>query len=74
MIKCPTCHGELVQKNRTLLLGVGGAMIASISLVVLSKYFLILALILVPIGGYLLIWATRGKSLWCRNCKKFSLF
>ena len=74
LMKCPACHGEMVQKNRTLLLVVGLAMIASAALVVVSKYFLLTAIILVPVGGYLLIWTTRGRALWCRNCKKFSLF
>jgi hypothetical protein len=74
LMKCPTCLGEMVQKNRMLLLGVGLAMIASILLILISRYFWLPVAIAVPVGVYLLFWATRGKGLRCRNCKKFSLF
>jgi hypothetical protein len=73
-MKCPTCHGEMLQKNRGVLFGVGLAMLATPALTLISPYFWPPAIVFVLIGAYLLIWATRGKGLWCRACKKFNLF
>ncbi|HEY4247876.1 MAG TPA: hypothetical protein VGM64_13565 [Lacunisphaera sp.] len=73
-MKCPTCKGEMVQKNRPLLAVTGLGLLFSPSLAPITAFFLLPAIVLLLTGIYLLIWATRGKGLWCRNCKKFSLF
>jgi hypothetical protein len=73
-VKCPACQDEMVQKNRPLLAVVGIALLFSPTLALITAYFWLPGIILFLTGIYLLIWATRGKGLWCRNCKKFSLF
>ncbi len=57
MKTCNTCRGETVQKSRWRLLLVGSALSASVVLAV--------------VGVYLILWATLGKGLWCRQCKTF---
>lgn len=64
----------MVQKNRPLLAIVGFGLLLSPALGLITAYFWPPAIVLFLTGLYLLIWATRGKGLWCRNCKKFSLF
>ena len=61
------------QRNRSRLLVVGGVMIVSPALVLVSWYFLVPGIILALIGVYLVVWATLGRGLWCRSCKKFSI-
>jgi hypothetical protein len=73
-MNCKTCGGEMIQKSRTRLLVVGILMLAAIAP---PFYFPILwapAVILLLAGIYLLIWAAPGRGLWCRTCKKFSIF
>ncbi len=71
-MRCPYCNGELTQKNRASLL------IASLLLFAgaLTSFFLlplfwIIGLLFLVTAVYLFTWGTRGKGLWCRQCKKF---
>jgi hypothetical protein len=73
-IKCNTCGGEMFQKSRVRLFFVGFCMVASIAIAALVPYFWAPGAILVLAGGYLMVWATLGKGLWCRTCKKFNVF
>ena len=34
-------------------------------------WFWIPAVIALLAGAYLILWATHGKGLWCRQCKTF---
>ncbi len=71
-MNCPTCDGPLVQKNCTLLLAVGVAMaVAALVVDFVSFAFLVPALLLLAAGVFLIVWATYGRCLWCRTCKRF---
>ncbi len=72
--QCPTCGMQLLRKNRVLLLAVGGAMITVAAFALVVPALLVPAILLVIVGAYLIVWATLGKAMWCRNCKKFPLF
>lgn len=71
-VKCSYCGGELTQKSRaslliaSILLFVGA--IASFAMVPL---FWIIGVLFLVTAIYLFAWGTRGKGLWCRQCKKF---
>ena len=68
---CPTCGGEVIQKDRWMLIIDGFALIVT---AVLETYLPWLAILTVPqaiAGVYLIVWATIGRGLWCRQCKKF---
>ncbi len=73
-MKCKTCGGEMIQKNRSRLIVVGVLMVASIGIPFYLPWFWMPGIILLLTGGYLMMWATLGRGCWCRNCKKFSLF
>ena len=34
----------------------------------------IVSLLLLAVAAYLMVWATRGKGMWCRHCKNFPVF
>lgn len=72
MPACPTCGTELTPKNKLLLFGVGLGMVAMAGLVATLRegWFLLPVGALAIVGAYLVLWATRGKALWCRTCKK----
>jgi hypothetical protein len=72
-MKCPTCGGETVQKNRVLLFAVGAVMLATPALAGVAAIFWAPAIVLFLAGIYLVVWSTLGRGRWCRNCKKFSL-
>ena len=72
-MKCPACGGEMIGRNRIRLFLVGLGMAASLALVLVIPRFLIPGVILAAAGAYLMVWATLGRGLWCRNCKKFSI-
>ncbi len=72
-MKCKTCGGEMIQKNRARLIVVGLLMIASLSVAHYFPLFWAPGIILFLTGIYLLVWGTLGRGGWCRNCKKFSL-
>ena len=72
-ISCPTCGGEVIQKNKTRLIAVGLCMIASAATAFFFPLFWAPGVILVLTGVYLVVWATLGKARWCRHCKKFSI-
>ena len=71
-MKCPYCGGELAQKNRASLLTASiilfGGAVASFALIPL---FWIIGVLFLVTAMYLFAWGTRGKGLWCRDCKKF---
>jgi uncharacterized membrane protein len=71
-VKCPHCGGELTQKNRATLfvasLIMFGGAVASFFL---WPVFWIVGMLFLATAVYLWVWATRGKGLWCRNCKRF---
>jgi len=68
---CARCGGEVVQKSRARLAVVGGLMLASSGVGWLWAPLWCLALILVPTGAYLLVWASVGRGVWCRGHKGF---
>jgi hypothetical protein len=74
-LSCPTCGNKLLRKNRTKLFFVGFAvLLAIVGCFFLSPIFWIATSVLVLIAGYLIVWSTLGKGLWCRQCKKFPIF
>lgn len=70
MFPCPTCGTELTPKNKPLLLAVGLAMLGSVAAILISFWLALPSVVAAVVGIYLILWATRGKALWCRNCKK----
>ncbi len=64
----------MLQKSRLRLFLVGLGMIASLPVAGFVPFFWGPAIILVPAGAYLIVWATLGRGRWCRTCKKFSIF
>jgi hypothetical protein len=62
----------MIRRSRSRLLLVGLLMIASLVLVGMVPYAWVPAVILVPSGAYLIVWATHGRGYWCRACKGFS--
>jgi hypothetical protein len=70
-MKCPTCSGDLVQKNRALLFVVGATMIASTGASFFLLPLLLPTILLALIGVYLVHWSTVGRGLWCRACKAY---
>ena len=73
-MNCPKCDGPLIQKNRNVLLLVGGILIAAaLAMDFLSLAFLAFAFASLAAGAYLVVWATYGKALWCRACKTFPM-
>lgn len=74
-MRCPTCGTEWTQKNRVALFLAGLVMI--FGGVIFLFYFAILwivSLMLFAVAAYLIVWSTRGKGLWCRQCKNFPVF
>lgn len=75
MMRCPTCGTEWTQKSQTALFLAGLVMIAGA--VIFLFYFMILwivSLMLLAVAAYLLVWSTRGKGLWCPQCKNFPVY
>jgi hypothetical protein len=72
-MKCTTCDGELIQKNRVRLFAVGILMVCATGLAAVVPYFWAPGVILGLTGIYLILWATLGQGLWCRACKKFGV-
>lgn len=70
MTVCPTCGTELTPKNKALLAGVGVVLLASTLVILLSRWFALPVAAAALVGAYLILWATRGRALWCRTCKK----
>jgi hypothetical protein len=69
-MQCSACGGEVILKSRTRLGVVGALMIVAAAASLLLRATWPLALLLAMTGGYLLLWATRGKGAWCRQCKR----
>jgi hypothetical protein len=69
---CKTCHSKLIQKNRMVLFLVGIIMLALAAVGLFIPWLWVLSIPLSLVGGYLFVWATLGKGLWCRQCKKFA--
>lgn len=71
-MNCPRCGGELSQKNRGILLVASVILFvgAIVSFCTIPLIWIIGLLFLVT-AVYLFTWGTRGKGLWCSQCKKF---
>ena len=72
--RCPTCGGELIQKQPWRLWLVATVMLAVCT--VFFHYvhaFRFVGFILGLTGCYLAAWALIGKARWCRNCKRFPI-
>jgi hypothetical protein len=68
---CQGCGATLVRRNRVLLF-VSGALMCLTPLIALRIPLLWApAGILFLAGGYLILWSTVGRGLWCRQCKSF---
>ena len=72
-MKCPTCGGDLIQQNRLMLIAFGLCTLFAAAFTIRQGGVVdfAIALVLIPIGGYLIFWAILAKGLWCRTCKKF---
>jgi uncharacterized membrane protein len=71
-MQCSACGNEVILKSRTRL-GLVGALLVGGALAALSlRVTWPLAILLAMTGGYLLVWATRGKGAWCRQCKRIA--
>jgi hypothetical protein len=71
-VKCPHCGGELAQKSRgTLLIASAILFVGAVVSFLLIPLFWIIGLLFLVTAVYLLAWGTRGKGLWCSQCKKF---
>ena len=70
---CPECGGEMIQKSKTRLLSVGICLMASIGVAFFVPLFWSPGIVLVLTGIYLVVWATLGRTRWCRSCKKFNI-
>jgi hypothetical protein len=68
---CKRCGGEVVRKSRVRLALVGILMLAALGLGVLWWPLWLPAAICGLTGAYLLAWASVGRGLWCRGCKRF---
>jgi hypothetical protein len=72
--KCKACGGDMVQKSRLRLIVVGVLMIAALAVAPYIPFLWAPGIILFLAGAYLILWATIGKGLWCRTCKRFSIW
>jgi hypothetical protein len=70
-MKCPTCDGDLVRKNRAVLFIVGAAMMASLGASFFFLPLLLPAILSALTGIYLVHWSTVGRGFWCRTCKAY---
>ncbi len=68
---CRRCGGQVVKKSRARLAVVGAAMLACVGLGPLWAALWAPAIILGLTGVYLIAWASLGRGLWCRGCKRF---
>lgn len=69
--KCPRCGGEMIQKSRAKLFAVGVASWTCLPLATLHPALKPPVIGVLFLGIYFFMWATAGKGLWCRNCKRF---
>jgi uncharacterized membrane protein len=71
-MKCSYCGGELAQKSRASLFVASVMMFGcGIASFFIWPVFWIVGTLFLVTAVYLWVWATRGKGLWCRQCKKF---
>lgn len=71
-MKCLYCGGELSQKSRGALLAASVILfVGAIASFFLIPLFWIIGLLFLVTAVYLWMWGTRGKGLWCRQCKRF---
>lgn len=70
---CDVCGAEMAARNQARLISVGLGMLASLGFAFVFPILWAPAIILALTGSYLLAWATIGKGLWCRNCKRFNV-
>jgi hypothetical protein len=71
-VNCPRCGGELSQKSRGILLVASVILFAGaiVSFFTIPLVWII-GLLFLATAVYLFTWGTRGKGLWCRQCKRF---
>ncbi len=71
-MRCPNCGDELAQKSRVSLFVASFIMFGgAVASFFLWPVFWIVGMLFLATAVYLYVWATRGKGLWCRNCKRF---
>ena len=68
---CAACGGNLIQRNRVLLFVSGVFMCLTPLIAIRIALLWVPAVILFLAGGYLVLWSTVAKGLWCRQCKSF---
>jgi hypothetical protein len=71
---CRTCGSPLIQKSRSRLWIVGLLMlVAAVTGYRYAPALVAVAIVLGLTGAYLIAWATLGRALWCRECKRFPI-
>lgn len=74
IMTCQKCGQEMIQKSRGQIL-LAGAIFVLAPLVTLGvPFFWGPAILFVLVGLYLVVWATVGRGMWCRTCKRFGPF
>ena len=71
MSACSRCGAAQIQRSRALLFVTGALLCGSPLIAWFVPLFWPPALILFLAGAYLIVWATAGRGLWCRQCKSF---
>ncbi|HKS65730.1 MAG TPA: hypothetical protein VJR26_00705 [Candidatus Acidoferrales bacterium] len=71
-MNCQHCGGELTQKSTASLFVASVIMFGcAVASFFIWPIFWIVGMLFLATAAYLWVWATRGKGLWCRSCKKF---
>lgn len=71
-MNCAYCGGELTQKSRASLLVASILLfVGAVASFVMIPLIWIIGVLFLVTAIYLFAWGTRGKGLWCRQCKKF---
>lgn len=71
-MNCSYCGGELTQKSRASLLVASILLfVGAVASFVMIPLIWIIGVLFLVTAIYLFAWGTRGKGLWCRQCKKF---
>jgi hypothetical protein len=68
---CPHCGSALIRRSRARLLLVGLLLAAAPVAAAFLAPLWLPAIVALLAGAYLVVWATLGKGMWCRQCKSF---